>query len=95
VVLFAGFERPAKVAFDPNLIHYHEVVLTGSEWIGLPPHHRPELYQQAIDLIAGGIIPVGRLITGRFKLAQIEAAFKAAADRRSLKVIVEMNYPSP
>jgi L-iditol 2-dehydrogenase len=90
VVLFAGFERPARVEIDPNLIHYKEIVLTGSEWIGTPPHHRPELYQQAIDMIAGGTIPVARLVTHRFPLGRIQEAFQAAADHHSLKVVVHM-----
>lgn len=89
VILFAGFERPAKVELDPNLIHYHEIILTGSEWIGTQPYHRPELYQQAVDLIAAGVVPVERLISGRFPLDQIEPAFVTAADHRSLKVILE------
>ena len=91
VVLFAGFERPAKAEIDPNLIHYKEIALLGSEWIGTPPHHRPELYQQAIDLIAEGAVPVKRLITGQFRLDQIEEAFAAAADRRSLKVVIYLD----
>jgi L-iditol 2-dehydrogenase len=90
VILFAGFERPARVEIDPNLIHYKEIVLTGSEWIGTPPHHRPELYQQAIDMIARGTVPVARLITHRFPLGQIQEAFQAAADHHSLKVVVHM-----
>jgi L-iditol 2-dehydrogenase len=91
VVLFAGFERPARVEIDPNLLHYKELVVTGSYWIGNPPHHHPELYQQAVDLIAQGVVPVKRLITSIYSLEQITQAFEAAADRRSLKVIVHMN----
>jgi L-iditol 2-dehydrogenase len=90
VVLFAGFERPARVELDPNLIHYNEIVVTGSEWLGIPPHHRPELYQQAIDFITQGIVPVERLITGRFPLEQIDKAFAMAADLQSLKIIVQL-----
>lgn len=92
VVLFAGFARPAKVEIDPNRLHYDEIVLTGSEWIGAPPHHQPLWYQQAVDLIAQKIIPVDKLITHRFTLEEIAHAFAKAADPRALKVIVQMNY---
>ncbi len=90
VVLFAGFELPTRAEIDANLIHYHEIVLTGSEWIGTPPQHRPELYQEAIDLIGHKQIPVQRLITERFELAHIERAFAAAANPNSLKIIIQM-----
>lgn len=89
VVLFAGFERPARAEIDPNLIHYNEIMITGSEWIGTPPHHRSELYQQAVDFIAQGIVPVERLITDRFPLEQIEKAFAVAANLNSLKVVIQ------
>jgi len=88
VVLFAGFERPARVEIDPNLVHYGEITLVGSEWIGTAPFHRPELYQQAVNLIAQGAVPVAWLITGRYPLDHIHEAFVAAAERRSLKVVV-------
>lgn len=88
VVLFAGFERPAAAQIDPNLIHYKELIVVGSEWIGTPPYHRAELYQQAIDLIANGSIPVGDLIASRFPLERIQEAFAAAQDPTVYKVIV-------
>jgi len=89
-VLFGGFPRPARADFDPNLIHYKELTLTGSEWIGVPPHHRPELYQSAVNLIAEQKVPVKRLITACFPFSRIHEAFDAALDPSSLKIIVRM-----
>ena len=88
VVMFAGFERPAKVEIDPNIIHYNELVLTGSYWLSPPPYHRPQIYQQAVDFIAKGIVPVERLMTKHFRLEQLHEAFAAASDGRSLKIII-------
>ncbi len=94
VVLFAGFERPAVAQIDPNLIHYKELVVTGSEWFGVPPNHRPELYQQAIDLIAQGSVPVKRLISHRFRLEEIGEAFSTVASSSALKVVIQVGEPA-
>lgn len=91
IVLFAGFNRPAVAQIDPNLIHYKEMVVVGSHWFGVPPRHRPELYQQAIDRIADGTVPVKRFITHRFQLDDINQAFAAAATSGAMKVLIRMD----
>jgi threonine dehydrogenase-like Zn-dependent dehydrogenase len=48
-------------------------------------------FADAIDLLDGGVIPTAALVTHRFPLRQIQAAFEAALDRtasRAIKVVV-------
>jgi L-iditol 2-dehydrogenase len=50
---------------------------------------RPDDLGRAIDLVAAGTIDVAPLITHRYPLADVGEAFRALADRRGLKVVVE------
>jgi L-iditol 2-dehydrogenase len=84
VVLFAGFGDAARTELDLNLIHYRELVLTGSEWVGTPPNQRRDRYEQALELLVAGNVPVERLVTARCGLDDLPAAF---ADQRELRVL--------
>ncbi|HZT19061.1 MAG TPA: zinc-binding dehydrogenase [Dongiaceae bacterium] len=64
VVLFAGFGNRPDATIDLNLIHYREIQLVGSEWVGTPPNQRRERYDQAAKLLVEGALPVERLVTG-------------------------------
>lgn len=88
VVLFGGFPGEASVTFDPNLLHYNEICLTGSEWVGVAGHEDFDLYGQAMLLIGEGRIPVQSLITSRFPLDEIEQAFDVVGMKTGLKAII-------
>ena len=88
VVLFAGFPRNVPVTLDPNLIHYGEVCVVGSSWVGVPSHESFGLYHEALSLIGQAQIPVGQLISARFPLDEIGQAFDSVEKRESLKVII-------
>ena len=90
VVLFGGFPRPTKVEVDPNLIHYEEIMLLGTEWVGAGPYWDVSLFHQALERIANGAVPVERLISASYPLARIQEAFAAAARMDTYKVIVTM-----
>ncbi|HEX9333357.1 MAG TPA: alcohol dehydrogenase catalytic domain-containing protein [Anaerolineales bacterium] len=47
-------------------------------------------YPRAIDLVSKGLVDVRSLVTHRFPLDQAVEAFRAAARREGLKVIIEM-----
>ena len=47
------------------------------------------VYPRAIQLVTSGAVDVRSLVTHRFPLAEIGAAFDAASRRTGLKVIVE------
>jgi L-iditol 2-dehydrogenase len=88
VVLFAGFGASGEAVVDLNRLHYEEVTLVGSEWIGSPPNQRRERYQEALTLLVVGAAPLEQLVTARCGLEGIEAAFEALREHRSLKTVV-------
>jgi L-iditol 2-dehydrogenase len=90
VVLFAGFGKRAEVTIDLNLLHYREIALIGSEWVGTPPNQRRERYDQAAELIISGAIPVDRLVTGHCGFADLG---RVLAERGNLSGIKTMFEP--
>jgi L-iditol 2-dehydrogenase len=47
------------------------------------------VYPRAIDLVDRGLVEVDALVTHRFPLAEVDEAFRVAAARTGLKVVVE------
>jgi L-iditol 2-dehydrogenase len=86
VVLFGGAEKGTVLRLDPNLIHYREIVLTGSSYVGIPPD--PALFGRALSYISEGRIPVKKLITHRFTLEDIHDAFEVIESKKGMKAIV-------
>jgi L-iditol 2-dehydrogenase len=90
VVLFAGFGTRPEVTLDMNAIHYREIALVGSEWVGTPPNQRRERYDQAAELILSGRIPVERLVTDACGFDDLG---RVLAERSSLRSIKTMFRP--
>ncbi len=90
VVLFSGFRQGTTVTFDPNIIHYGELILTGSYWLGLPPRADPGLYRKALELIGTGRAPVGELISHRFSLEELEQALQVVGNYQALKAVIHI-----
>ena len=88
VVLFAGFGDAPEATLDLDVIHYREVSLVGSEWIGTPPNQRRERYADALGLIESGAVPVERLVTAECGLDGIADAFAAVREQRGLKYVL-------
>jgi L-iditol 2-dehydrogenase len=88
VVLFAGFGAAPHATLDLDVIHYREVSLVGSEWIGTPPNQRRERYAEALGLIVSGQVPVERLVSGEVGLDGIEEAYAAVREQRGLKYVL-------
>ncbi len=84
VNLFAGTYPPAEVPLDPNVIHYKQILLTGSH--DFTPHH----FTTALKLIAHRIVQVEPLISHRWALDDVRAAFEFTASRAGLKSVVVM-----
>jgi 2-desacetyl-2-hydroxyethyl bacteriochlorophyllide A dehydrogenase len=90
VVLFAGFGDQGHAEIDLNRLHYDEISLVGSEWVGVHPHERLDRYEQARDLLTGGELPLEQLVTDRVGLDEVERALRAVREQRSLKTVL---YP--
>jgi len=84
VNFFAGLPRErSKIELDSNLIHYKELVVTGTTG------STNDECRAALDLIVDGQVDVGSLIDARFDLASAGGAFELAASGRALKVVIE------
>ena len=79
---FAGFPKGRTASIDPNLIHYRELAVTGGS------NARRADVRRAVELLSSGALDVGRLVTHRFPLAELDAAVTAVARRDGLKVAV-------
>ena len=88
VVLFAGFGSRGEAVVDLNRLHYEEIALLGSEWIGSPPNQRRERYEEALRLLVSGAAPLERLVTARCGLDGIADAYEDLREHRSLKTVV-------
>jgi 2-desacetyl-2-hydroxyethyl bacteriochlorophyllide A dehydrogenase len=81
---FGGLPKGrSEVALDTNLIHYKELVVTGTT------ANTNDDCRAALELVAGGAVDAGRLVTGRRPLAEARDAFDAARSGAALKVVIE------
>jgi len=88
VVLFGGYDRGVKTTLDLNIIHYKEIELVGSYWVGVPPYQNTELYKLALRLIQEKKVRVADLITHRATLDDIHDVFDAIRTRAGLKAMI-------
>jgi L-iditol 2-dehydrogenase len=88
VVLFSGFGLDGRLDLDLNDIHYRELRLVGSEWIGLPPKQRYERYAEAVAVIAGGELELERLVSLVVGFDGLTQAFAAVADHSTMKAML-------
>jgi L-iditol 2-dehydrogenase len=75
-------DRPA-VTLDSNLIHYKELVITGTTACSTA-----DCWQSA-QIVNSGLVDLSQMISQRFPLKDAPAAFAAAEDRKSLKVVLQ------
>ncbi len=94
VVLFAGFGERFEASLDLNRIHYEEISVVGSEWIGAPPGQRWERYDEALELLCSGEVPLERLVTARCGLDGLAGAFADVQARRGLKTMLVPSLPA-
>ncbi len=82
VVLFGAVWPPSKIQIDPNLIHYNEISIKGSESRTLDQFYR------ALKLIVEGKVRVRPLISKVLPLEDIEEGFKMIEKRSGFKILV-------
>ncbi|WP_246465302.1 zinc-binding dehydrogenase [Atribacter laminatus] len=91
VVLFGGGGAGQTINIDPNWIHYKEISVIGSEWIGVGGKEEKDLYRIATEWISEGKISVNQLISHRFPMNEIHNAYKLIMSGQAMKVILQMN----
>jgi L-iditol 2-dehydrogenase len=87
VVLFAGFGDRSRAEVDLNALHYREISLVGSEWVGVPPHQRCERYADALAWISDPALPLEELVTHRCSFEDLEDALVGRGSFDVLKTI--------
>lgn len=75
-------DRPT-INFDSNLVHYKELVITGTTACSTDD------CWQATRIVNSGLVDLTDLVSQRYPLQQAVAAFVAAEDRKSLKIVLE------
>ncbi|MGH2351866.1 MAG: zinc-dependent dehydrogenase [Chloroflexota bacterium] len=83
VNLFAGYSGTGETTIEANLIHYGELIVTGTSGC------TREDFRQSLNLLSSGQFNAGPLVTHRFPLEQIEAAFQTTRSGAGLRVVVE------
>lgn len=79
--LFGGLPKDDPyIRFDSNIVHYKELVITGTTACST--------YDclKAAELVNNHVLDLAPLITSRYPLDEVVAAFKAAADGTNLRV---------
>jgi threonine dehydrogenase-like Zn-dependent dehydrogenase len=87
VVLFAGFGNRPQAMINLNDIHYREIELVGSEWIGTPPNQRRHCYDQALALLSDPKYPFQKLVTGTCGFDDVESALVRRQNFEGLKIM--------
>ena len=83
IVLFGGLPRSHPLTtLDGNRIHYGEIEVVGAF------SYQPDHHAAALDLLASGAIPTGRLITHSLPLDAVAEAYRVADSGEALKVMV-------
>lgn len=81
---FGGLPKDdPTIQFDSNLVHYKELIVTGTTACSTYDCLR------ATELVNAGVLDLTPLVTSRFPLSQVEEAFKAAEDGTNLRVSLE------
>jgi len=84
VLLYASALKPAEMLIDINHIHYGLITLTGT--VGFYRRHA----EQAIQLLAGGVVDVDQLRTPVFILDDIAEAFAISGRDDVVKVGIDL-----
>lgn len=85
VNLFGGLPGGSRITVDPHILHYDEVILTGS--FGFTPLQ----FHTALTILAGGAIDAGSIITHQFDLDQAVEAFDMASSGKALKILLKVD----
>jgi L-iditol 2-dehydrogenase len=81
---FGGLPKDKPtINFDSNLVHYKELLVTGTTACSTADCHR------AAAIVGMGSIDLSGLVSAKYPLRNALDAFAAAEDRRSLKIVLQ------
>lgn len=83
VCLFAGFPKGKMSEFDPSVIHYNELNITGST-----AYKRID-YLQAADMVSTGKIDLDAIVSHKFRIEDFREALDLHMKGTALKVVIE------
>lgn len=83
VCLFAGFPTGKMSEFDPSVIHYNELNITGST-----AYKRID-YLQSADMVRTGKIDLDAIVSKNFKLDDFREALELHMAGTALKIVIE------
>ncbi len=80
--MFAGFPPGQTVPFDPNIIHYGEIILSGSQ------NATTEQYRKTLALLA--LVPhIDEVVTNRYDIEHAPEAYSSRLAMSGLKSLVQ------
>ncbi len=82
VNLFAGYSGAGEATISANLIHYGELVVTGTSAC------TRDTFRTALNLMQSGQVDVSSLASHRFPLDQVQTAFETTRSGAGLRVVV-------
>jgi len=83
VNFFGGIPADQQpVPMDTNLVHYRELVLTGST------RSSTAMFRKTLEFIAAGLLPVSRVITGEYSISDVMTAFTNAKEAKGFKNVI-------
>jgi S-(hydroxymethyl)glutathione dehydrogenase/alcohol dehydrogenase len=89
-VLIAGYPDGATVTFDPGWLLNAERRIVGSKYgSSNPPVDVPAL----VDLYAAGRLPLERLVSGRWPISEVDAAYDALRGGQVTRGLLLMDQP--
>jgi len=69
-------------------VHYQELSIIGSEWVGTPPNQRLECYEDAHTLLRDGGLDLERLVTSHCTLDTLVNAFTDVERHQAMKIVL-------
>jgi len=90
IVAFAGFGANPEATIDLNLLHYRELTIVGSEWIGTPPNQRRERYAESLALLQSGDLALEQLVDQHCQLAEAAEVLARFAGNGAIKTVIEI-----
>ena len=82
VNMFAGFPPGSSVPFDPNDVHYGEVILSGSQ------NATADQYRRTLALL-GSVPHIDEVVTNRYDIEHASEAYASRLAMDGLKSLVE------